>query len=75
MPIVPTNMLKASSGEVRGQGLDGRWGGKEHVSERKFIDDEMAEEELIVPDLKVEDIKAENRDHGSQSSVGAKAVT
>lgn len=35
----------------------------------------MAEEELIVPDLKVEDIKAENRDHGSQSSVGAKAVT
>ena len=70
---------KHAEGQQRGKFGDKVWtadgGEKEHVSERKFIDDEMAEEELIVPDLKVEDIKAENRDHGSQSSVGAKAVT
>lgn len=40
---------------------------KEHVSERKFVDDEMVEEELIVP---------ENQANGSRrSSVGAEVVT
>ena len=40
---------------------------KEHVSERKFVDDTMVEEELIVP---------ENPAHGSRpSSVGAEVVT
>ena len=55
---------------------DGGGGEKSHVSERKFVDDEMAEEELVVPDVKVEDIKAEDRgDLGSQSSMGAEVVT
>lgn len=40
---------------------------KGHVSERKFVDDEMAEEELIVP---------ENHVHKSQSSsIGAEVIT
>ena len=40
---------------------------KEHVSERKFVDDEMAEEELIVP---------ESHAHKSQpSSLGAEVAT
>ncbi|MCJ1424223.1 hypothetical protein MMC29_002110 [Sticta canariensis] len=40
---------------------------KEHVSERKFVDDEMVEEELIVP---------ETQANGSRrSSVGAEVVT
>ena len=66
---------KHAEGQQRGKFGDKVWtadgGEKEHFSERKFIDDEMAEEELIVPDLKVED----KRDHGSQSSIGAEVVT
>ena len=46
-----------------------------HVSERKFVD-EMAEEELVVPGVKLEDVKAEDQLHGSQSSsLGAEVVT
>ena len=39
-----------------------------HVSERKFIDDQMGDEELVVPDVKLENIKAEHQAHGSQTS-------
>ena len=50
-------------------------GDKGHVSERKFVD-EMGEEELVVPDVKLEDVKAEDQQHGSQtSSLGAEVVT
>ena len=46
-----------------------------HVSERKFVD-EIAEEELVVPGVKLEDVKAEDQLHGSQSSsLGAEVVT
>lgn len=49
---------------------------KGHVSERKFVENEMMEEELVLPDGKVEDIKAEDQAHGSQSSsIGAEVVT
>ncbi|KAK4697796.1 nuclear polyadenylated RNA-binding protein NAB2, partial [Lecanoromycetidae sp. Uapishka_2] len=41
---------------------------KKHVSERKFLDDEMGEEELVLPDPKVEDIKAEDQANASQTS-------
>ena len=47
---------------------------KGHVSERKFVD-EVGEEELVVPDVKIEDIKGEDQTHGSQSSLGAEVVT
>ncbi|KAL2039614.1 hypothetical protein N7G274_007473 [Stereocaulon virgatum] len=70
---------KHAEGQQRGKFGDKVWtaegGEKEHVSERKFIDDEMAEEELIVPNLNVEDIKAKGRDHGSESSMGTEVVT
>ena len=68
----PTCSYKHAEGQSRGKFGDKVWiaegGDKEHVSERKFIDDETAEEELVLPDVKLEDIKAENRDQGSQSS-------
>lgn len=68
----PTCPYKHAEGQSRGKFGDKVWvagdGDKEHVSDRKFVDDEMAEEELVVPDVKLEDIKAEDRDHGSQSS-------
>lgn len=41
---------------------------KKHVSERKFLDDEMGEEELVLPDFKVDDIKAEDHANTSQTS-------
>lgn len=47
---------------------------KGHVSERKFVD-EVGEEELVVPEVKIEDIKGEDQTHGSQSSLGAEVVT
>ena len=68
-PVCP---YKHVGGQKRGAFDDKVWvaeGGqeKEHVSERKFVNDEMAEEELIVP---------ENHAHKSQtSSVGAEVVT
>ena len=70
---------KHAEGQRRGVFGDKVWTAdgdeKQHVSERKFVDDEMGEEELVVPDVKVADIKAEDRDHGSQSSMGAEVVT
>ncbi len=70
---------KHAEGQKRGVFGDKVWTAdgdeKQHVSERKFVDDEMGEEELVVPDVKVADIKAEDRDHGSQSSMGAEVVT
>lgn len=68
----PTCPYKHVEGQKRGVFDDKVWvaeGGqeKQHVSERKFVDDDMAEEELIVP---------ESHAHGSQpSSVGADVVT
>ena len=73
--------FKHSEGQKRGVFGDKVWRvaddseDKGHVSERKFVD-EMGEEELVVPDVKLEDIKAEDQAHGSQSSsLGAEVVT
>lgn len=71
---------KHSEGQSRGKFSDKVWVAegdeKGHVSERKFVDDAMIEEELVVPDVKLEDIKAEDRDRGSQSSsLAAEVVT
>ena len=72
---------KHADGQKRGVFGDKVWMAdgseeKEHVSERKFVDDAMAEEELIVPDVKLEELKAEEQARGSQtSSLGAELVT
>ena len=81
----PSCPYKHAEGQARGKFGDKVWvageGDREHVSDRKFVDDEMAEEELVVPDgkaevIKAEEIKAEDRDHGSQrSSVAADVIT
>ena len=77
----PQCPFKHAEGQKRGVFGDKVWrmaderGDKGHVSERKFVD-EMGEEELVVPDVKLEDVKAEDRQHGSQtSSLGAEVVT
>ena len=49
---------------------------KKHVSERKFIGDDAGEEELIVPDAKIESIKVEDQANRSQtSSLDGEVVT
>ena len=69
----PTCPYKHVEGQKRGVFDDKVWVAegnqeKEHVSERKFVDDELVEEELIVP--------LDTQLHGSQpSSVGAEVVT
>lgn len=75
----PQCPFKHADGQKRGVFGDKVWRvaddseDKGHVSERKFVD-EMGEEELVVPNL--EDIKAEDQLHGSQtSSLGAEVVT
>ena len=77
----PQCPFKHAEGQKRGVFGDKVWRvandseDKSHVSERKFVDD-MGEEELVVPDVKVDDIKAEDQTHGSQSSsLGAEVVT
>ena len=77
----PQCPFKHADGQKRGVFGDKVWrmtderGDKGHVSERKFVD-EMGEEELVVPDVKLEDVKAEDQQHGSQtSSLGAEVVT
>ena len=77
----PQCPFKHTEGQKRGVFGDKVWRvaddseDKGHVSERKFVD-EMGEEELVVPDVKLEDIKAEDQMHGSQSSsLGAEVVT
>ncbi|KAF6228313.1 hypothetical protein HO133_008043 [Letharia lupina] len=77
----PQCPFKHAEGQKRGVFGDKVWRvaddseDKGHVSERKFVD-EMGEEELVVPDVKLEDIKAEDQTHGSQSSsLGADVVT
>lgn len=68
----PSCPYKHVEGQKRGVFDDKVWVAedsqdKEHVSERKFVDDDMVEEELIVP---------ENQANGSRrSSVGAEVVT
>ena len=76
----PTCPYKHAEGQSRGKFGDKVWvaEGNElpHVSERKFIDDETADEELVLPDVKLEDIKQEDRGQGSQcSSLAAEVVT
>ena len=76
----PSCPYKHAEGQSRGKYGDKVWVAgeteREHVSDRKFVDDEMAEEELVVPIEKAEDIKVEDRDHGSQrSSVAADVIT
>lgn len=78
--INPNCIYKHAEGQSRGKFRDKVWvadGGEQgHVSERKFVDDEMVDEELVVPDAKSEEIKTEERDHGSQSSsLAAEVVT
>ncbi len=77
----PQCPFKHAEGQKRGVFGDKVWRvadeseDKGHVSERKFVD-EVGEEELVVPDVKIEDIKAEEQTHGSQtSSLGAEVVT
>ena len=77
----PQCPFKHAEGQKRGAFGDKVWRvandseDNRHVSERKFVD-EMEEEELVVPDVKVEDIKAEEQTHGSQSSsLAAEVVT
>ena len=76
----PQCPFKHAEGQKRGVFGDKVWRvaddseDRGHVSERKFVD-EMGEEELVVPDVKLEDIKAEDQTHGSQSSLGAEVVT
>ena len=77
----PQCPFKHAEGQKRGVFGDRVWrmaderDDKGHVSERKFVD-EIGEEELVVPDVKLEDIKAEGQLHGSQSSsLGAEVVT
>lgn len=77
----PQCPFKHAEGQKRGVFGDKVWrladerDDKGHVSERKFVD-EIGEEELVVPDIKLEDIKAEGQLHGSQtSSLGAEVVT
>ena len=77
----PQCPFKHADGQKRGVYGDKVWRvaddseEKGHVSERKFVS-EMGEEELVVPDVKLEDIKAEDQAHGSQtSSLGAEVVT
>lgn len=77
----PQCPFKHAEGQKRGVFGDKVWrlgderDDKGHVSERKFVD-EVGEEELVVPDVKLEDIKAEDQLHGSQrSSLGAEVVT
>lgn len=77
----PQCPFKHAEGQKRGVFGDKVWRvaddgeDKGHVSERKFVD-ELGEEELVVPDVKLEDIKAEDHMHGSQSSsLGAEVVT
>ena len=68
----PTCPYKHAEGQKKGKFGDKVWtangdGAKEHVSERKFVDDEMVEE-LVVP--------ANNQAQSSQpSSAGAEVVT
>ncbi|KAL6714630.1 hypothetical protein ACLMJK_008055 [Lecanora helva] len=71
----PTCPYKHAEGQSRGKFGDKVWvaedAEKRHVSERKFIDDETADEELVLPD-----VKTEERDQGSQrSSLAAEVVT
>lgn len=77
----PQCPFKHAEGQKRGVFGDKVWRvaddseNKGHVSERKFVDD-MGEEELVLADVKLEDIKAEDHTHGSQSSsLGAEVVT
>ena len=76
----PTCPYKHAEGQSRGKFGDKVWVAneheKEHVSERKFVDDQMADEELVLPDAKLEDVKVGERDQGSQSSsLAAEVVT
>ena len=54
----PECPYKHAEGQKRGKYGDKVWTANqenEHVSERKFVDDEMGEEELIVPETKLDD--------------------
>lgn len=69
----PDCPYKHAEGQKRGKFGDKVWTAgqeKEHVSERKFIDDEMADEELVLPDN-----KAEDQGHGGGSQHSAEVVT
>lgn len=76
----PQCPFKHAEGQKRGVFGDKVWRmandseDKGHVSERKFVD-EIGEEELVVPDVKLGDIKVEDLTHGSQSSSLGEVVT
>lgn len=52
----PACAFKHEEGQKRGKFDDKVWvaGEKEHVSERKFVDDNNGEEELIKPDAEMQ---------------------
>lgn len=65
-------VFKHVEGQQRGKFGDKVWTAdqeKEHVSDRKFVDDEMKDEELVLPEAKPED-----QGNGSQHS-GTEVVT
>ena len=68
----PACIFKHADGQQRGKFGDKVWTAdqdKEHVSDRKFVDDEMKDEELVLPEVQKEDQAA-----GSQHS-GTEVVT
>lgn len=68
----PGCIFKHVEGQQRGKFGDKVWTAdqeKEHVSDRKFVDDEMKDEELVLPEAKTEDLGT-----GSQHS-GTEVVT
>jgi len=50
----PGCTFKHEEGQKRGKFEDKVWVAKEHVSERKFVDDEGKPEELIIPGSSIE---------------------
>ena len=65
----PDCPYKHAEGQKRGKFGDKVWTAdqeKEHVSERKFVDSEMGEEELIVPETKAEDQGMSGSQHSAE---------
>ncbi|KAG8532644.1 uncharacterized protein KY384_002521 [Bacidia gigantensis] len=65
----PDCVYKHAEGQKRGKYGDKVWTAdqeKEHVSERKFIDDEMGEEELVRPDERADDSAHGGSQHSAE---------
>ncbi|KAL9127839.1 MAG: hypothetical protein Q9217_003358 [Psora testacea] len=69
----PDCPYKHAEGQKRGKFGDKVWTAqqeKEHVSERKFVDNEIGDEELVVPEVKTEDqaCQRQHREHATSAS-------